>query len=62
MSHGADPKSGEANSRECEKAKLKRLLANTLLDQAALKDILTKTLTPAAKRKLVVRLSLVWQL
>ncbi|WBX84126.1 IS3 family transposase [Sphingosinicella microcystinivorans] len=42
---------------ESENAKLKRLLADAMLDQAALKDLLfKKVLTPAAKREAVAHL------
>ncbi|MBA17602.1 MAG: IS3 family transposase [Sphingomonas sp.] len=42
---------------ESENAKLKRLLADAMLDQAALKDLLNKkVLTPAAKREAVAHL------
>ncbi|MFD2427448.1 IS3 family transposase [Sphingobium scionense] len=41
---------------ESENAKLKRLLADAMLDQAALKDLLAKVLTPAAQREAVAHL------
>ena len=45
---------------EDENAKLKRLLAETMLDNAGLKDLLAKNLvTPAAKREAVARLQAV---
>jgi putative transposase len=37
-----------------ENAKLKKLLAEAHLDNAALKDLLTKMVTPAARREAVV--------
>ncbi|WP_397511366.1 IS3-like element ISRle4 family transposase [Rhizobium ruizarguesonis] len=41
---------------EDENTKLKRLLADAMLDNAALKDLLGKVVTPAAKRKAVAHL------
>ena len=43
-------------SLEDENGKLKRLLADAMLNNAALKDLLAKVLTPAAKRKAVAHL------
>jgi putative transposase len=41
---------------EDENAGLKRLLADAMLDNAALKDLLGKVVTPAAKRQAVAHL------
>jgi len=41
---------------EDENAKLKRLLADAKLDNAGLKDLFTKKVTPAAKRESVAHL------
>jgi len=41
---------------EDENAKLKRLLADAMLDNAGLKDLLAKMVTPAVKREAVVHL------
>lgn len=43
-------------SLEDESAKLKRLLAEAMRDNAGLKDLLAKIGTPAAKREAVARL------
>jgi len=43
-------------SLEDENAKLKRLLADAMLDNAALKDLLGKMVTPAARREAVAHL------
>jgi hypothetical protein len=40
---------------EDENAKLKRLLAEAVLDNAGLKDLLAKLVTPAAKREAVAQ-------
>jgi putative transposase len=45
---------------EDENAKLKRLLAEAMLDNAGLKDLLTKVVTPAAKREAVAHLRAVF--
>ena len=41
---------------ESENAKLKQLLADAMLDKTALRDLLPKILTPAAKREAVAHL------
>jgi len=45
---------------EDENAKLKRLLADAMLDNAGLKDLLKKMVTPAAKREAVAHLRAVF--
>jgi putative transposase len=47
---------------ESENAKLKKLLADAMLDNAALKDLLAKMVTPTAKREAVAHVCSAFEL